>query len=1759
MLGEIYIQSAWQAVEGGRLGEAETLFQLALGETAEDELAVESELGLAHCALHQGQGERAYHYLEACQDRLSRHQPRNLEAVGERLAAMLEGFSAHQDLIGFRLSLLALQLLPEPPARYRQRDWEACLQSGQAGESQLEEAALAIRFGFTGWEMARVRQVLLALLPYRRQWGQIRALHNLVELVRIQAQRLSAPAAVGFLVDFAGHFLTQGLPAQADSLWLEVLKKGGVGAARTTRYLRRRQERTSLSSTRQALLAGLRSLPRAQVARVGSDWVRFWIRPGSGRPSLYGWALPLVVELQDQAGLQEVARQAVAAQDWDSAIVAYQKWDRRDETEAELQLGLRIAARISPAEECWWLERLVWFLDHAARSEEALGWRRRLARRQDSCERTAREILRQLSATGREQSWPSVEAWTLLGQSALKGGQQVLAEARADQVRELLEGGLEPPHGEARQEVEDFLRACGREWPRPSLEGPAELLGPAEVGACDWYDQASYLEREAAQLSVAGKSEEALRALREAQAMRADDRQVWNNELEQIRLHLQRDRLEEAWEQSEILFCRIPPEEELHRRRVGVVQSLIRSQQGLPYQEGLKAAAQVELEALGSEGASLALLEALLALETDDEPKARQRLSWMATYTGELLPYEQSLLHYLDGHFEQDPRSSLRAWEEAERLASQRPQAPPYLRDLRWKLVEAADRLHCLSRLEPILLRLRESPGNAQERLRLTELLMSAATSPQQVVDYVRPLWDSLDAGQASAARVLEMAAGALEKLEHFAEAAQAFQRLLATTSEDSQAARAWMPAAARCLLAAGQDRAALELEHRWLVLHGQPPGGGAPEALQRALALQAQGRWELAIFHLEGQPLSPDVRLLLAELHLQLGRPERSRQLLAEVQAESRAHQLEQARLNLEVALALSDLAACEPPLQSLGELGELGQASLGQARLQLARGQAQAGQEECLRLLPELSKEPSPLLVICYQTLARACQAQGSPARARDWLQKALECQPQDWTCLAQLSRQRIEEGLDTEAEPLLRQLLESQSAGLGPLHSLTLETRFELAQLLQRQGQSEQARGLFTQVYRALRHGSSPLLCLCQAQLARLELDSARWAQAEQHLERALQLSPPAELRSGLWLDLARALASQGRLEEGEQRLRRALRESRSHQLEVGLADFLLWHGRLEEAEAALTLLEGPAARATLARLRLQAGREQDAEPLADEVELADPEGLTTAVLRAELAEGFAFHRQSEELYTQATALPAKGQPYERLRAIYGLGRVQLAQGEVAGALRSLQRARFLLEKEPCWMRSCVLLSLGQAHRRLGQKMSAEGCLQDALEAATRQWGKKNPRLVPFLRALAELQLDQGREEAAAEVLRRACDLPADPEDGQYRQAVTLLARLSRQQQRPEEAQKAVEKLTPARPRPIATRTVPAAQAPRFRSVPTRQLVVFGRQFHTLLNAGVPLTRALASCQQAGSPLTPVLEEVEKQVLAGHSLSASVARHQNVFGRELVNMCQVGEQSGKLLAVLERWADDLEAREQRRMALVSALFYPVLVVLACVLAIVVLTTVFVPLIRSTMLTNHVPIPGLTRLLLVLSDAVRSPWLWLSLGALGWGLTRPGMRAHWGRLQRWLLKFPALGRIYRLYLFSGYFHALATLLESGIRIDVAVEMAGASIQNSEVRAQLAACRQSLLDGDELGQAIEAIHSAPPFAFQFVAVGMDTGRLPYMCRIVSRSLDMDFELAAQTLKTLLEPALLLAAGLATAFVVMAAMAPTLSMINSLG
>jgi type IV pilus assembly protein PilC len=344
-----------------------------------------------------------------------------------------------------------------------------------------------------------------------------------------------------------------------------------------------------------------------------------------------------------------------------------------------------------------------------------------------------------------------------------------------------------------------------------------------------------------------------------------------------------------------------------------------------------------------------------------------------------------------------------------------------------------------------------------------------------------------------------------------------------------------------------------------------------------------------------------------------------------------------------------------------------------------------------------------------------------------------------------------------------------------------------------------------------------------------------------------------------------------------------------------------------------------------------------------------------------------------------------------------------------------------------------------------------------------------------------------------------------------------------------------------------------------APR---VKTRDIVIFTRQFATMINAGLPLVQSLniLAAQTENKALADVTRAVVYDVESGNTLADAFSKHPKAFSTLYVNMVAAGEAGGILDTILLRLATFLEKNDALVRKVKGAMIYPGVIMTVAGAAIAILLIFVIPTFQSMFASANLELPLPTRIVIGMSQILIHYW-WAMLGVIGGVFF--GIRSYYaspaGRLQidAFLLRTPVLGDVIRKSAVSRFTRTLGTLVSSGVSILEGLEITAKTAGNQVVHNAVMESRQSIAGGETIAAPLEKSKVFPPMVISMIAVGEQTGGLDEMLSKIADFYDEEVDVAVSALLSLMEPAMIVILGIIVGGMVIAMYLPIFDMMNA--
>jgi MSHA biogenesis protein MshG len=319
---------------------------------------------------------------------------------------------------------------------------------------------------------------------------------------------------------------------------------------------------------------------------------------------------------------------------------------------------------------------------------------------------------------------------------------------------------------------------------------------------------------------------------------------------------------------------------------------------------------------------------------------------------------------------------------------------------------------------------------------------------------------------------------------------------------------------------------------------------------------------------------------------------------------------------------------------------------------------------------------------------------------------------------------------------------------------------------------------------------------------------------------------------------------------------------------------------------------------------------------------------------------------------------------------------------------------------------------------------------------------------------------------------------------------------------------------------------------------RPVSLEDNLILTRQLYTLQRAGVPILRSLAGLEASTTHpgVVKLLQDVRGSLDQGRELAAAFARHPTVFSNFYVAMTQVGELTGKLTEVFLRLSQHIEFELDIRARIKAALRYPIMVIAAMAIALVVINLFVLPKFAEVFAHFKAELPLMTRILLGFSAWMVTWWPMLLAGGIGavfawrnW-IATPAGRYAWDRFK---LRLPIAGNIVLKATLARFARSFALASSSGVPISQAMTVVAQTVDNAYIGARIEQMRDGVERGESISRCATGTGVFTPIVLQMIAVGEETGELDTLMTEIAQMYERETDYAIKGLSAAIEPILL--------------------------
>lgn len=316
----------------------------------------------------------------------------------------------------------------------------------------------------------------------------------------------------------------------------------------------------------------------------------------------------------------------------------------------------------------------------------------------------------------------------------------------------------------------------------------------------------------------------------------------------------------------------------------------------------------------------------------------------------------------------------------------------------------------------------------------------------------------------------------------------------------------------------------------------------------------------------------------------------------------------------------------------------------------------------------------------------------------------------------------------------------------------------------------------------------------------------------------------------------------------------------------------------------------------------------------------------------------------------------------------------------------------------------------------------------------------------------------------------------------------------------------------------------------------------LILFSRQFYTLLKAGVPIMQALRGLRDSthNEAFSRVINDLVDTLDSGLELSAALKRHPKVFSNMYVSMVQVGEATGTMQEVFLQLAKYLELEKDTRDRIKSAMRYPIFVIIAISIAMLVINLFVIPAFAKVFASMKAELPWATKILIATSQFTVNYWpVLLALAVVTVFAIRIYVRTPEGRY-RWhrsKLRIPVIGSIFYRATLGRFARSMAVTMQSGVPLVQGMTVVSRAVDNEFIGERILQMRDGIERGETIARTAAATGMFPPLVLQMITVGEESGAVDELMGEVAEFYEREVDYDLKNLSAAIQPLLIIAIG----------------------
>ncbi|MCF8095145.1 MAG: type II secretion system F family protein [Desulfobacteraceae bacterium] len=321
-----------------------------------------------------------------------------------------------------------------------------------------------------------------------------------------------------------------------------------------------------------------------------------------------------------------------------------------------------------------------------------------------------------------------------------------------------------------------------------------------------------------------------------------------------------------------------------------------------------------------------------------------------------------------------------------------------------------------------------------------------------------------------------------------------------------------------------------------------------------------------------------------------------------------------------------------------------------------------------------------------------------------------------------------------------------------------------------------------------------------------------------------------------------------------------------------------------------------------------------------------------------------------------------------------------------------------------------------------------------------------------------------------------------------------------------------------------------------------VKEQDIIVFCRQFSTMIDAGLPIIQCLdiLQSQQENPTFKKMLKDIKESVESGKTLAESLKKYPNQFDDLFVNMVSAGEAGGILDVILRRLSSYMEKAARLKSQVKGAMTYPIVTIVIAIAVVAVILVFVIPVFQEMFSSFGKALPAPTQMVIAISEFVKSKILWIIGGLVLLIIAfRQFYKTEKGRamIDELTLKLPVVGILVRKVAVAKFTRTMGTMLASGVAILEALDIVAKTAGNKSIERAIYKVRSGIAEGQTIADPLSETGVFPPMVCQMIAVGESTGAIDSMLEKIADFYEEEVDQAVENLTSMIEPFMLVFLG----------------------